>query len=225
MMRRSWLVLGGMCLAQAMCWSGAQAADEVFRHPQSAQQLLDGPLSAPAATLRAAQTLRGNFEFKKFLREIPQPLVSRGTFVYVRNLGIDWHTLQPFDSELILTADGLTQFDDGKASVSMKAGEQPAVKVIADIFLALMSLDVTALQKTFVLSGLQQGQHWQLGLKPRGAAVSRVFKEALIKGRAQVESLELRDTSGDRTIITFTQLTTGATVSPGDRAIFSASQR
>jgi hypothetical protein len=73
-------------------------ANDVFDHPQSAEQLLKGPLAQPAAALRGAQVMRGKFVYKKYLREIPQPLISRGDFVFVRELGINWHTREPFDS-------------------------------------------------------------------------------------------------------------------------------
>ncbi len=202
----------------------AHAAD-VFNHPQSAEQLLKGPLAQPAAALRGAQLMRGKFVYKKYLREIPQPLVSTGDFVFARELGIDWHTREPFDSDFVLTAQGITQRDDGKTTVQVSAGEQPAVKIVARIFLALLSLDVASLQNSFALSGMQQGkpgsEKWQIGLRPTVPAIAAVFKEATVSGAAQVEALMLRDANGDRTEISFSDVLYSADVPAEDRARFS----
>jgi len=203
-----------------LIFSDAVCADEVFDHPQSAEQLLKGPLAQPAAALRGAQLMRGKFVYRKYLKEIPQPLVSRGEFVFARELGIDWHTREPFDSDFVLTASGITQRDEGRTTLQMSASQQPAVKVVAHIFLALLSLDVTSLQNSFALSGLQQGSRWQVGMRPTVSAIAAVFKEAVVSGNAQVENLVLRDANGDRTEIAFSEVQYASQVSAADRALF-----
>lgn len=203
-------------------WLCAPAhADDVFDHPQTAEQLLKGPLAQPTAALRGAQVMRGKFVYKKYLKEIPQPLISRGDFVFVRELGIDWHTREPFDSDFVLTAQGITQRDDGKTTMQMSASAQPAVKIVANIFLALLSLDVSSLQSSFALSGMQKDKQWQVGLRPTVPAITAVFKEALVSGAGQVENLLLRDANGDRTEISFSDVQYAASITANDRAVFS----
>lgn len=198
-------------------------ATELFNQPRSAEQLLTGPLAQPAAALRDAQVMRGQFTYRKFLKEIPQPLVSRGDFVLIKGNGINWHTRQPFDTEFVLTSAGIKQFDAGKATGSGMGGEQPAVREVARIFLALMSLDLSALQQSFALYGTQssspnsQPGRWQVGMKPKSAAVAAVFTSAVLEGEAQVESLVLTDAGGDRTEILFTGLQYAAVASAADR--------
>ncbi len=205
--------------------AGSAHAADVFDHPQSAEQLLAGPLAQPAAALRGAQLMRGKFVYKKFLREIPQPLISRGEFVFARELGIDWHTREPFDSDFVLTAKGMTQRDDGKTTMQMSASEQPAIKIVARIFLALLSLDVKSLQDSFALYGLGQGKpsnaQWQVGLRPTVSAVASVFKEAVVSGGTQVETLVLRDANGDRTEISFSDVQYNKSIAPAERALFA----
>jgi hypothetical protein len=197
-------------------------ADDVFTHPQSAELLLKGPLAQPAAALRGAQVMRGKFVYKKHLKEIPQPLISRGEFTFARDLGIAWHTREPFDSDFVLTAQGITQRDDGKTTLQMSASEQPAVKVVARIFLALLSLDVTSLQDSFALYGMQESKSaqasWQVGLRPTVPAIAAVFKEAVVSGNAQVETLHLRDANGDATDISFTEVQYSTAITAQDRA-------
>ncbi|MGD9842984.1 MAG: outer membrane lipoprotein carrier protein LolA [Steroidobacteraceae bacterium] len=208
------------CLLFIALVSTSVHADEVFNHPQSAAQLLKGPLSQPVAALRDAQLMRGNFVYRKYLKELPQPLVSRGEFVFARGLGINWHTREPFDSEFVLTAKGITQRDEGKTTMQVSAVEQPAVKVVARIFLALLSLDVASLQDSFSLSGIQQDKQWRVGLQPTVAAINAVFKDAIVSGSTQVEVLNLNDANGDRTEIRFTALRYDKEITASDRALF-----
>jgi len=199
---------------------GAVCAEDVFEHPQTATQLLQGPLAQPAASLRDAQVLRGKFVYRKYLKEIPQPLISRGEFVFVKDQGIDWHTREPFDSDFVLTANGMKQIDAGKTTVQMNASEQPAVRVVARIFLSLLSLDVNSLQSSFNLFGVQQGKQWQVGLRPTVAAIAAVFRDAIVSGATQVEGLVLHDANGDRTEINFTETQYVATPNAQELQLF-----
>jgi len=210
-------------LMLCLLFSTAQAyADDVFNHPQSAAQLLQGALQQPSSGFRDAQLMRGNFVFKKYLPEMPKPIVSRGTFVFVKELGVDWHTREPFDSDFVLTLQGMRQIDAGKTTMQMSASEQPAVRVIGQIFLSLLSLDVQALQSSFSLYGVQQGKQWQVGLKPTVPAIANVFHDAIVNGAAQVEMLTLHDANGDRTEIEFSDVQYQKQVTADDRSIFTA---
>ena len=59
---------------------------------------LRAALSRPAAKLAKAQVLEGEFRHSRHLSEIPRPLIATGEFIFVRDLGVYWHTQQPFDS-------------------------------------------------------------------------------------------------------------------------------
>jgi Outer membrane lipoprotein carrier protein LolA len=196
-------------------------AAAVFGHPLTAAQLLQGPLAVPAAALRNAKLMRGTFTYRKFLVERPQPLTSHGDFAFARELGVDWHTRQPFDSDLVLTPSGLTQRDEGRTTLQQSASAQPAVKVVARIFLALLSLDVASLQSSFDLSGVQQGAQWQVGLRPKVTALAGAFREAVLSGGAQVDKLVMWDANGDRSEISFGDLKYSAAISGDDRALFA----
>ena len=133
---------------------------------------------------------------------------------------MDWHTREPFDSDFILTASGMKQIDAGQTTMQMNASEQPAVRVIAQIFLSLLSLDVKALENSFSLYGIQQGKQWQVGLKPTVPAIAAVFRDALISGSTQVEKLTLHDANGDRTEIEFAEVEYAAQIGAEERNLF-----
>lgn len=184
-----------------LLWSLTAHAADPFAHPATGEALLASTLAKPAARLSKAQVLNGRFTHSKHLREIPQPLVANGDFIFVRDLGVYWHTQQPFDSVVVLTSKGIVQRDVGSQTMRLSSDEQPAVRVIADVFLALFTLDVARLNANFDLYGLSQGDRWIIGLRPRAAAMNAVFKEATVTGARDVEQVVLTDVHGDRTVI------------------------
>jgi hypothetical protein len=181
--------------------ASALAQTDPFEHPTSGSALLNTTLAVPAKTLADAKVLTGRFVHEKHLSEIPQPLIANGEFTYARGLGVYWHTIEPFDSVFVLTQRGIVQRDEGAETVRLSAQEQPAVRVIADIFLALFTLDVSSLSSSFDLFGKSQGERWIVGLRPKSATIGSVFKQATITGANNVEQVVLVDAHGDRTII------------------------
>jgi Outer membrane lipoprotein carrier protein LolA len=178
---------------------GASPADP-FAQAVADDAQLRSALSRPAAKLLKAQVLRGQFTHSRSLSEIPRPLIATGDFLFVRDLGVYWHTRQPFDSIVILTEAGIVQADEGAAPQRIAAGEQP-VRFIAKIFMALFTLDVASLRRDFDLYGGQPDDRWIIGLKPRTRAIAGVFSQATVSGTADVEQVVLTDARGDRTII------------------------
>ena len=188
------------------------AADDVFDHPATADQILKGVLVEPVALISGAQVIRGQFVYRRFLSELPTPLESTGEYLFVKDLGIAWHTQQPFDSEFIVTAAGTTQRDDGKVTLQTSADEQPAVRAVARILLALLTLDVQALRASFDLygapsTGAPTGARWEIGLRPIVPAVAALFRDATVAGSGQVEFVVLHDTNGDHTEIRLSNVT------------------
>lgn len=195
MLRASVLALG------LLCASLVHAQADPFEHPTTGAALLESTLAGPAKNLANAKVLTGQFVHQKYLSEIPQPLVANGEFTYARALGVYWHTQQPFDSVFVLTQSGIVQRDEGAETIRLSAQDQPAVRIIADIFLALFTLDVSSLGSSFDLFGKSQGERWIVGLRPKSATIGSVFKQATITGAKDVEQVVLVDAHGDRTVI------------------------
>jgi hypothetical protein len=192
-----------------------------FTHAVTDESQLRAALSRPAAKLLEAQVLHGQFKHSRYLREIPRPLIATGEFTFVRNLGVYWHTCQPFDSVVILTEAGIAQADEGAPLQRVAAGEQP-VRFIAKIFMALFTLDVASLRRDFDLYGGQQDDRWTLGLKPRTKAIADVFSQAIVTGAAEVEQVVLTDRRGDRTVIDLSDISYSSDLpGPDVRALFA----
>jgi hypothetical protein len=187
-----------------------KAATDVFAHPLTPAQMsaLLGPSAKPLA---ASPGLRGRFEQRKYLPDLPKPLLSTGEFLFAKDTGVWWHTRTPFESVFILTRDGARSRDEGGAETRVSAADQPGVAVAARIFFALFALDFEALAKDFdtygVATGSGKSAGWQVGLRPKSAAMAAVFRESVIEGRQRAERIELRDAHGDRTEIVLPEVT------------------
>lgn len=179
----------------------AAASAPVFEHPLTPAQL--GVIIAPAAReLARTPMLRGAFTQQKFLKDIPRPLKSSGSFVIAREQGIYWHTLLPFDSEFILTPTTMAQLDGGTVALRLSAAQQPALRLVGDLFFSIFALDPGALAGNFALHGQSLGAAgWQLGLRPKSSALAGVLTEAVISGNTRVEKVVMWDAHGDRTEI------------------------
>lgn len=154
-----------------------------------------------AASLESAKAIRGKFTQARHLAGLAKPLMSTGTFLFAHDAGIEWHTLVPFDSQFLLTEAGITQRDEGGGTLRIDASDQPALTVVSRVFFALFSLDFTALSRDFTISGRRDGDTWTLQLQPRAEALRRVFRQALLTGRATVEHVRLEEGNGDTSAI------------------------
>lgn len=176
------------------------AAADLFDRPVSAEELLRTTLARPAAELSSAQVLRGQFVQRRYLSGLPRPLVSSGEFLLARDAGILWETRAPFASEFVLADSGMI-LRDGVSQSRVKSTDQPALRAVLELFLAIFALDVARLEVSFDLYGEASGEHWRLGLKPKQARMAEVFTRAVVSGSRHVERVELEAPNGDRTEI------------------------
>ena len=194
--------------------------------PVTGELLLRSTLARPAAQLARAQVLEGKFTHRKQLRELPRPLLASGEFTFARELGVYWHTLQPFDSVVLLTRTGILERTGDAQVLRLSADEQPAVRMVAEIFLALFTLDMTSLERNFELSSSLSSasgdERWTIGLKPRASVVANLFVHATVAGGAEVQQVVLTDTHGDQTIIDLAGIEySDAPPSAATRALFA----
>lgn len=174
-------------------------ADDVFSHPATAASFAHDLQQATRA-LKGAKTLRGQYTQDKLLQGLPRPLHAEGSFVFVRDLGIAWITVVPFESELVITDNDILQRENGRVTMHLTAAQQPAVHVVAEIFAAVFALDFDRLNKGFNLYSRRAGKGWELGLKPR-AANPGAPRQIVVTGGRQVERVRVTDANGDDTDI------------------------
>lgn len=184
----------------ALAWLGAllladpTLVGNLFEHPRSAAQARSVLVRAMPDAGRA-EVLRGHYQQRKYLREIPRPLNSTGEFLLVRDRGIWWHTQTPLDAELTLP---------------LNNPQQPGLESAAALLLALLVLDLEPLARNFDLYLLETAPRpvappagrWQLGLRPRDAGLASLFEQVIVSGGQHVQHVTLYEATGDRTEIT-----------------------
>lgn len=219
-MTRVLFVVVGLVVLSWTPLAGAQTATE----PMSGEALLRGPLARPAARLAGAQVLRGQFTQQRHLSELPRPLIASGEFLFAKELGVYWHTRKPFDSVVTLTPSGIVERAEGKETMRLSADDQPGVRMVARVFLALFTLDMASLERHFRViaeSGDGKSSRWSIRLEPRGDALASVFVHANVSGDEDVEQVVLTDARGDRTVIDLTAVQYSSTPpSATTRALF-----
>ncbi|RON68382.1 hypothetical protein BK675_08655 [Pseudomonas fluorescens] len=148
--------------------------------------------------LAKPDVIHGQFIQEKHLRALPQPLISKGSFVLAKNHGLLWLLKTPLQQDYRITANGIARRDTN--------GWQPLPNKSAGaeqnrLFLAVLQGDSSGLQRDFELALSGTAQQWQLTLTPRSMLLKQVFQQINIDGGALVQTIELLETQGDSTLL------------------------
>ncbi|WP_068629274.1 LolA family protein [Cephaloticoccus primus] len=161
--------------------------------------------------LQAIHIIRGSFSQEKFLRSLDSPLRYWGSFTLVNGEGLLWHIRFPIAHTLRITPKGV----DRLAPLPPTASSPNSFKWISShsknretqLFLDVLKGNMVELQKRFNLALTGQPQDWQLTLTPKSALLRQIFNKIKITGGETISKIELYETQGDYTVITFSHLT------------------
>ncbi|MES2091240.1 MAG: outer membrane lipoprotein carrier protein LolA [Pseudomonadota bacterium] len=154
--------------------------------------------------------LRGEFDQTKTLKGFKRPLLSHGRFVMARDRGIQWITSEPFASTLVVTRERLLTVSDG-VSQQVDTRQEPGLRAVNDMLMALLAGDVKALAGRFQSEGALSGsQGWRLILIPRDTGLARFIARIELEGDRHVTHVRLFEASGDDSHIRFSRQTTTA---------------
>ncbi|CAH0262237.1 outer membrane lipoprotein carrier protein LolA [Pseudomonas sp. GXM4] len=148
--------------------------------------------------LAKPDVIHGQFIQEKHLRALPQPLISKGSFVLAKNHGLLWLLKTPLQQDYRITANGIARRDSNGWQLlpNKSAGAEQN-----RLFLAVLQGDSSGLQRDFELALSGTAQQWQLTLTPRSMLLKQVFKQINIDGGALVQTIELLETQGDSTLL------------------------
>ncbi|MDH1258986.1 outer membrane lipoprotein carrier protein LolA [Pseudomonas atacamensis] len=148
--------------------------------------------------LAKPDVIHGQFIQEKHLRALPQPLISKGSFVLAKNHGLLWLLKTPLQQDYRITANGIARRDtNGWQLLPNKSAGAEQNR----LFLAVLQGDSSGLQRDFELALSGTAQQWQLTLTPRSMLLKQVFKQINIDGSALVQTIELLETQGDSTLL------------------------
>ncbi len=161
-----------------------------------------GDLAAQVkAKLSDAAVQQGSFEQSKQVKGFKRPLKSSGTYVVTRGKGVEWNTLKPFPSELVVTAGEISSKQGGAEVFRLDAKTEPTVRMITQLLFSLLAGDLAALESQFIAKGEVGADRWSIVLEPKSDALKKVFTMISLEGDRQVRSVLLKELSGDSTTI------------------------
>ena len=148
--------------------------------------------------LAKPDVIHGQFIQEKHLRALPQPLISKGSFVLAKNHGLLWLLKTPLQQDYRISANGIARRDDNGWQMlpNKSAGAEQN-----RLFLAVLQGDSSGLQRDFELALSGDAQKWQLTLTPRSVLLKQVFNQINISGGTLVNTIELLETQGDSTVL------------------------
>ena len=168
--------------------------------------------------LAKPDVIHGQFIQEKHLRALPQPLISKGSFVLAKNHGLLWLLKTPLKQDYRITAKGIARRDDNGWQLL------PNKSAGADqnrLFLAVLQGDSSGLQRDFELALSGDAQQWKLSLTPRSLLLKQVFQQINIEGGELVQRIELLETQGDSTLLRMPDSTADQPLSDAEQHDFA----
>ncbi|MFV2090843.1 MAG: outer membrane lipoprotein carrier protein LolA [Pseudomonadales bacterium] len=154
--------------------------------------------------------MKGRFEQWRNLTGIPHPIRSSGRFIYWRDHGLYWETLEPISQASTFTPNTIIHWQSTPTSRQADRISSPVQKQISRILLAVFGSDIRSLEKLFDSrwnSKPEPGAKlWTVDLTPTMAAAKRVVEKITLSGENYINSLNLDASNGDTTRIHFTDI-------------------
>lgn len=164
-------------------------------------------LEALLAHFAATPGLHARFREEKRLQVLAVPLVSEGTIDFAPPARLARRTTSPEATTLVVDGRAL-RFGDARGQQRIDLDAQPVVRQFVEGFIAIMAGDRAALDRTYASEFRPgAGDAWELTLRPRGGPVQRAFRDIELRGRGFVlERMAIRETNGDETVTTFSEV-------------------
>ncbi|MBP5967129.1 MULTISPECIES: outer membrane lipoprotein carrier protein LolA [Pseudomonas] len=171
-----------------------------------------------SAQLAKPDVIHGQFVQEKHLRALPQPLISKGSFVLAKNQGLLWLLKIPLQQDYRISAKGIARRDgNGWQLLPNKSAGAEQNR----LFLAVLQGDSSGLQRDFELALSGDAQRWKLTLTPRSLLLKQVFNQINIDGGELVQTIELLETQGDSTVLRMQDSTAGQPLSDAEQHDFA----
>ncbi|MDD1791876.1 outer membrane lipoprotein carrier protein LolA [Enterovibrio sp. ZSDZ42] len=172
--------------------------------------------------LSLSPVVRGDFIQVREIALLDMPLQSQGQFLLSEKHGLLWEQQTPFPVSLTLAGETLRQRIPGQPETVVHANENPMAFYFSEMFLSLFHADTHVLKEQFNLSLTGDKNQWQLTLIPNAAPLTQVFKNIVLSGGDNIETLSLHELRGDKTTLTFSDIQHMPTVlSDEERLAFS----
>lgn len=170
----------GAAAASAADWSVVQLFDALARREPS----------------------RAAFTEKKFLALLDKPVESSGELVFTPPDRLEKRTFMPKPESVVADRDTVTLERAGKR-YTLRLRENPQVAVLIESVRSTLAGDLGSLTRTYSTALDGNAAKWRLVLRPLDPSLATLVERIEIGGGgAQVRSVEIFQSDGDRSVMT-----------------------
>lgn len=197
----------------------ASQSDSIFQTPVHIGE--HTPLDGVVARLNQVTILKADFKQEKRLKILRRPLTSSGTFLFSREHGVYWHTVNPFDNVFIVTDQTIYQKNPDQEPLKIETSSKPIVSGFTEAFLSVFTGDAAVLEDKFDIYFQGDEKAWTIALKPKGTIMKKMIDHMVLSGGEHLENVRITEASGDQTDIHFENVDGAATsLSPAEIQFF-----
>jgi Outer membrane lipoprotein carrier protein LolA-like len=169
-------------------------ADDALAEPWGVNQLM--------SELGRVQHAKARFVERKYLKVLKTPLETTGTLEYDAPDRLVKRTLEPKPETMTVAGERLV-IESQARSRTLRLGDYPVLGAFVESLRATLNGDLAALERFYRVTLEGGPQRWQLTLTPRDPKMSALIESILIAGgRGRVGRVEVRETQGDRSVMT-----------------------
>jgi len=150
------------------------------------------------------QSSRATFVEQKYLSSVEVPLESSGELSYEAPDRLEKRTLKPTPESLVLDKDTLLLERKGrKRSIALQS--YPEVGAFVESIPAPLAGDRAGPDRTYQTEFEGKRERWRLLLKPLQAKAAAMVSQIRLSGQGErVETIEILQANGDRSVMTIT---------------------
>jgi hypothetical protein len=145
-----------------------------------------------------------DFNEKKYLSMLKQPIESSGVLIYDAPDHLEQRTTRPRPQSVVLDH-GLVTMRIGHHHRVLRLADYPQLAPLIDSIRATLAGDREALERVFELGFSGTLEHWQLRLEPRDPQLAATLKRIDMQGeRDAVREVQVLQSDGDRSVMNIT---------------------
>ena len=163
----------------------------------------------------------GQFVQTRQLQGLPRPIISSGNFIFWRQHGLYWETLQPFYQATTFTRDEVITWLAPEGPAQPAVSKDPVQKYVNRILLSVFGADMGMIDKLFSSQWQSDGDNWSVALTPANATVEKAIAHAHLSGAQYLQQLRVTSSSGDVSTMVFDQVQAQAQLAAAQCARFS----
>jgi len=195
-------------------------AIELKKAPESFQRLSE--------QFKKQKNVKAGFKQKKKIKVLRRPLISKGNILFVKDMGLIWRIRHPFKSVMVINSSGIYQQRKKELIPMLSVKQNPMASGFMESFLSLFSGDFSKLEKYYQIYHQQDDQgKWKIGFIPKREPHNKIIEKMILSGDSKgfFNSFQLWEINGDKTEVSFTQITDDKIeLTPEEKNYFEASR-